>query len=115
MSGYWLIERNQLHGEPVARWFSKRVHAAGGSRDLWVQDVSRAERFKTKEDAEESIALRFSNDDRYPVLPIATDHIDVVMLYQCEKCFCFFGDVESALNCHISAAICHDNKLEVKA
>lgn len=73
---YWLIERNKLHGEPDARWFSKRVHAAGGSHDLWVQDVTRAQRFETKEFAEQSISERFIDDERYPVLPIATDHMD---------------------------------------
>lgn len=75
---YWLIERNQLHGEPCARWFSKRVHRAGGSHDLWVQDVTRAERFATKDEAERSIYERFVEyaDERYPVAPVATEHVD---------------------------------------
>lgn len=80
-TSYWLIERNQLHGEPEARWFSERKCFAQGDQDLWVADVNRAERFKTKELAERSIEKRFTNDERYPVLPIATDHIDVALAY----------------------------------
>lgn len=79
---YWLIERNQMHGEPSARWFAERRTFAQGEKDLWVQDVTRAERFPTQAKAEESIQRRFvdedgNHDDRYPVLPIATEHIDV--------------------------------------
>ena len=77
---YWLIERQKTKGGAGAHWFSKRVHSAGGSYDLWVEDVTRAERFKTKEDAERSIYTRFIEDedtDRYPVTPIATEHMDM--------------------------------------
>ena len=34
---YWLIERNQLHGEPDARWFSKRTWRAGSFTQGYIQ------------------------------------------------------------------------------
>lgn len=75
---YWLIERNQKHGEPTARWFSERRCFNYGDSDLWVQDVTRAQRFDTKELAEASIRERFLPPcETYPVLPEATEHMDV--------------------------------------
>jgi hypothetical protein len=80
---YWLIERNQLHGESSARWFSERRCFTQGDQDLWVQDVTRAEHFPTKKLADKSITDRFTcdgvftPDQTYPVLPIATEHMDM--------------------------------------
>lgn len=82
MNPYWLIERNQAHGEPSARWFSERRCFAQGDQDLWVQDVTRAQRFPTKELCEQSISDRFTVDgefipcDTYPVIPVATEYLD---------------------------------------
>ena len=75
---YWLIERNQRHGEPSARWYSETRHFAQGSQDLWVQDVTRAMRFATKALADEFIDDdRFTDPDVYPVRPDATEHKDL--------------------------------------
>ena len=89
---YWLIERTKTDKGPGVHWFSERRCFAQGDEDIWVEDVTRAEHFATKELAEKSIRDRFTLDgvftpcSTYPVLPIATEHLDVEM-----RCTCASG------------------------
>lgn len=82
---YWLIERQKTRGGIGAHWFSTRRGRASGDEDIWVEDVTRAERFATRELCEESIKTRFmflgvfTPCDAYPVLPTATEHMDMDM------------------------------------
>ena len=82
VKSYWLIERQKTKGGIGAHWFSERRCFAQGDIDLWVEDVTRAQRFETKELCEQSINSRFKIEgvftpcDTYPVLPTATEHID---------------------------------------
>ncbi len=83
MNTYWLIERQKTNGSLGAHWFSERRCFAQGDSDLWVEDVTRAQRFASKELAEKSIIDRFTCDGKfipdgtYPVLPYAAEHMDV--------------------------------------
>lgn len=83
MTTYWLIERQKTSGGVGAHWFSERRCFAAGDQDIWVEDVTRAQRFSTKAMADQSIKDRFTvdgeftPDDAYPTLPVATEHMDI--------------------------------------
>ena len=73
IGSYWLIERNKLHGEPNPIWFSHRITDLLCDINMWVRDATKAQKFETKEEAEQAICDQFKGST---ILPIATENID---------------------------------------
>jgi hypothetical protein len=56
----WLIERGQPEGQVPTVWWADRKRDGLMDVDKWTQDAFKAERFETREEAEEVIARKFS-------------------------------------------------------
>ena len=76
MGSYWIIERNKLRGEPGPVRFSHRTTGPLCSSNVWVQDATKAQRFETKEEAEQAICDQFNGSTIYSILPVAIENVN---------------------------------------